>query len=266
MKQNFNGNFNESDNKDNYDSQIDSYSNNNRSRGSGNVSFSQGAGTLQETLSSEVVWKTFTFMTLALLITTFAAYMTLGTGLIFTLLSSQWVFYGLILAELAVVFVAGSVMRRNMVAMSAVMFAVYSAINGITLSALFLVYDIGSITQVALTATVLFAIMAFVGLVTKKDLTSLGGMLVMGLIGIIAASVLNMVFFKSSGMDLMVSIIAVGVFLGLTAYDAQKTRKMALSNTGYSVNVLALYGAMNLYLDLINLILQLLRILGRRRN
>lgn len=231
------------------------------------VSFSEsasfsGVDTAQEAVQSEVVWKTFSFVALALLLTTFSAFITVTSNMLYVV-ADKFVFF--IIAELVIVFAAGFVMRRNMVISSAVLFALYSLMNGFTLSVIFISYEIGSITNVAATAAVLFIVMAVIGVTTKKDLTSLGGILLMGLVGIIVTSVLNMVFFKSGTMDFTISLIGVGIFMGLTAYDAQKTRIMAASNPMYSTNVLALYGAMNLYLDLINLFLKLLRILGKRR-
>lgn len=108
--------------------------------------------------------------------------------------------------------------------------------------------------------------MAFYGHTTKKDLTSMGSILIMALLGIILVSVVNIIFLKSEGIDLLLAYVGVGVFIGLTAYDAQKIKNMA--NEKYEVvspYIIAMFGALELYLDFINLFLRLLRILGRRK-
>jgi uncharacterized protein len=141
----------------------------------------------------------------------------------------------------------------------------YSVLNGITLSLIFYTYTASSIAFVFFISAAFFGFMSVYGLVTKTDLTSLGSLLFMGLIGIIIASVVN-IFLRSSGLNWLISFVGVAVFLGLTAYDSQKIKNIHFSfaGTNKEKNV-SIIGALTLYLDFINLFLFILRILGRRR-
>ncbi len=214
---------------------------------------------------SEVVNKSFLFMGLALLLTALSAITTANTNLVYDIIfGGSFAIYGILIAELAIVFAATHAMRKNMLALSAVLFTLYSIINGVTLSIIFLVYTQQSIMNVFIVTTIVFFIMALIGLVTNVDLTKLGGILLMGLIGLIVASISN-IFFRNDSMDFIITIIGIGIFMGLTAYDMQKIKRMQYENPGYSANVLALYGAMHIYLDFINLFLKLLRLMGKKR-
>ena len=146
------------------------------------------------------------------------------------------------------------------------MFVAYSVLNGVTLSVIFLAYTMSSITSVFFITAGTFAAMAFVGFVTKKDLSSMGRILFMALIGLIIATVVNM-FMRSTGLMMILNYVGVLVFVGLTAYDSQKIKQMLLmaDNTGEGAQKLALLGSLTLYLDFINLFLYLLRIFGTRR-
>ena len=146
------------------------------------------------------------------------------------------------------------------------LFVLYSLINGISFSVILLAYTASSVASCFFSAAAMFGVMAVMGYTTKKDLTGFGSIMIMGLIGIIIASVINM-FMHSSQMDYFISFIGVLVFTGLTAYDVQK-----LKNIGAGLNVdnatakkVAIMGALNLYLDFVNLFLMLLRLFGRRR-
>ena len=149
------------------------------------------------------------------------------------------------------------------------MFILYSALNGITLSAIFMIYTRASITSTFFISAATFIACSVYGMTTKRDLTSLGGFMTMRLFGIIIASIVNL-FIRSSGMSLIISYIGVFVFIGLTAYDTQKLKSMALSQpSGLEAGVVkkgAILGALTLYLDFINLFLMMLRILGSGRN
>jgi FtsH-binding integral membrane protein len=149
------------------------------------------------------------------------------------------------------------------------LFGLYAALNGVTLSAIFLIYTKSSITSTFFICAATFIACSIYGMTTKRDLTSLGGFMTMGLIGIIIASVVNL-FIRSSGMSIVISYIGVFVFVGLTAYDTQKLKTMALSQPeGLDAGVVrkgAVLGALSLYLDFINLFLMLLRILGSSRS
>lgn len=143
------------------------------------------------------------------------------------------------------------------------LFVAYSAINGISLSFIFIAYKLGTIYKVFASTAVLFGVMALLGATTKTDLTKMGTFLMMALFGIIIASLINM-FTHSPMMDYIISIVGVIVFTGLTAYDVQKIKNMEHEFEGEGRAKVGLMGALNLYLDFINLFLMLLRLFGRR--
>ena len=175
--------------------------------------------------------------------------------------------FGLIIIELAMVFTLSARVAKMKATTAAGLFTFYAALNGITLSSIFLIYTRSSITSTFFICAATFIASSIYGMVTKKDLTSFGQFLFMGLIGIVIASVVNM-FVRSSGMSMIISYIGVIVFVGLTAYDTQKMKHMALSQpdgmNAATVQKGAIIGALSLYLDFINLFLMLLRILGNR--
>lgn len=170
----------------------------------------------------------------------------------------------LLIAEFVMVLAFTWMASRASTAVAAGMFLVYAFMNGLTFSVLFLVYTGGSIAAVfGITAT-MFGAMSVYGTVTKKDLSSWGGFLFMGLIGLIVAGLVN-IFLQSPAISWIASLVGVVVFTGLTAYDTQKLRKIH-ANSGYSsAGSLAIMGALILYLDFVNLMLYLLRLFGRRR-
>ena len=145
-------------------------------------------------------------------------------------------------------------------------FLVYAVINGISFSTIFIAYPLGQIYQAFGAAAVVFGTMAVVGYTTKTDLTKLGKILYIGLIAMIICQLLNYFFFASSGMDYAMSAIGVVIFTGLTAYDMQKLKNIGQGAEigAASTRKLAVYGALSLYLDFINLFLFLLRLLGGR--
>ncbi len=147
----------------------------------------------------------------------------------------------------------------------AALFMAFSTLFGISISYIFIIYEVGSIVNVFLSTCALFGIMAGVGYFTKTDLTKMGNILMIGVIGIFVASLINY-FVGSSQMGYIISVIAVIIFTGLTAYDMQKIKNMLQDNDGSeSYKKLALWGALDLYLDFINLFLSLLRIFGSRK-
>ncbi|MHB8261626.1 MAG: Bax inhibitor-1/YccA family protein [Bacteroidia bacterium] len=143
------------------------------------------------------------------------------------------------------------------------LFIAYSAINGISLSFIFIAYNIGAIYKVFASTAVLFGVMALLGATTKTDLTKMGTFLMMALFGMIIASLINY-FTKSPMMDYIISIVGVIVFTGLTAYDVQKIKNMDAEFSGEGRTKIGLMGALSLYLDFINLFLMLLRLFGKR--
>jgi uncharacterized protein len=147
------------------------------------------------------------------------------------------------------------------------LFVSYSIINGISFSFIFSLYSLGSIVTVFLSTTALFALMAVAGYTTKTDLTKMGSLLMIGVIGIVIASLINM-FMGSAQLDYIISIIGVIVFTGLTAYDVQKIKNLGQQMGGDSVmaSKMGIIGALTLYLDFINLFLFLLRLFGGRKD
>lgn len=153
--------------------------------------------------------------------------------------------------------------KLSFTALMAIFFG-YAALNGISFSAIFHIYNMNSIGTVFASTCALFGIMALAGYTTKTDLTKMGSLLFIGLIGIVIASLINM-FMKSDTMGYIISIISVIVFTGLTAFDVQKIKALAQANDGSSdFKKMGVMGALTLYLDFINLFLSLLRLFGRR--
>ena len=212
--------------------------------------------------------KVFVWMTLALAITGLTAYGVATSPTILSLIfSSKVTFFGLIIAEFALVFAISGAINRLSLSTATLLFILYSVINGATLSTIFFAFSVATIGKVFFITAGTFGAMALVGYTTKTDLTSMGKLLFMALLGIIIASVVNM-FVGSSGLDLILSYVGVLVFVGLTAYDTQKIKQMCQSapDAGESTQKLALIGALSLYLDFINLFLYLLRIFGNDRD
>ncbi len=182
------------------------------------------------------------------------------------LVGGQGRFLLLIGLQLGAVIVLAAAFQRLSFAAAAGLFLLYSALTGVTFSTLFLVYTGASIASVFFITAGTFGAVSFYGMTTKRDLSGWGSYLFMGLIGIIVASVVNL-FLHSDGLTMAVSYLAVLIFTGLTAYDTQRLMLVHESGRahGRAGSKLAVYGALQLYLDFINLFLALLRIMGRRR-
>lgn len=211
--------------------------------------------------------KVYVWMTFALAITGFTAYGVANSpGILQALVTNQILFWGLIIAEFALVIGVSSAINKMSLTTATLMFVLYSIINGALLSFIFLAYTQSSIATVFFITAGTFAAMAFVGYTTKTDLSSLGKYLLMALIGIIIATLVNVFFVKSSILDLGISYLGVLIFVGLTAYDTQKIKNMLLQapDAGEQAQKYALLGALSLYLDFINLFIYLLRIFGKR--
>ena len=174
----------------------------------------------------------------------------------------QWVF---MLAPLGIVFYMSFNIAKMTAAKAQTTFWIFAALMGASLSSIFLVYTGTSITRVFFITSATFGAMSIYGYTTNRDLTKFGSFLMMGLIGIIIASIVN-IFLKSSMMYFVISILGVLIFVGLTAYDTQKIKNMYLeSDSGEVVGKKAVMGALTLYLDFINLFIMLLRLFGQRR-
>jgi FtsH-binding integral membrane protein len=178
------------------------------------------------------------------------------------ILGNRLVFFGLILAQLGLVIALSAAATRLSAATAGGLFLLYSALTGATLSVVLLVYTGASVAMAFVSTAGTFAAMSIYATVTRRDLSSWGSFLFMGLIGVIIASVVN-IFLHSSMVTFVVSCMSVVVFTGLTAYDTQKLR--AFARAGGGSGAMAVHGALALYLDFINLFLALLRLFGRRR-
>lgn len=228
----------------------------------------QGGDFAMSTAFSTLMRKVFIWMTLALVITGVTAYGVATTpSLLIAIVTNKALFWGLIIAELALVFAVSGAINRLSLATATLLFVLYSVVNGATLSVIFLAYSMPAIIQTFFITAGTFGVMALVGYTTKTDLTSLGKLLFMALIGLVIATVVNM-FVGSTGFDYILSYVGVLIFVGLTAYDTQKIKQMCMQapDAGEHMQKLALLGALSLYLDFINLFLYLLRIFGNSKD
>ncbi len=179
---------------------------------------------------------------------------------------TPFVLYGLILAELGVVFYLSARVARMNPGTATGLFLLYSGMNGLTIAPILLMYTAQSVATTFFVTAGMFGAMSLYGLMTKKDLTSWGSLLFMGLIGMVIAMVVN-IFLQSSMMSFVISGVGVVLFTGLTAYDTQKFKTMGevMPNDAAAIRRGSILGALTLYLDFINLFLMLLRLLGDRR-
>ena len=211
-----------------------------------------------EVTQSNTMGAVYGWMAAGLLLTAFVSMTVVSSPTLFNMLyANRILFFGLIIAEFGLVFAIGGFATRMGTATAAPLFLLYSALNGVTLSGIFLVYTGQSISSAFFTTAGTFGAMSVYGLVTKRDLTSLGSFCFMGLIGIVIASVVN-IFLHSNMIQLMVSGIGLIVFIGLTAYDTQKLKGVK--------GGAAVAGALALYLDFINIFLMMLQLFGDRRD
>ncbi|MCA7014326.1 Bax inhibitor-1/YccA family protein [Dickeya dadantii] len=229
-----------------------------------NGSIVQQASTGLQTYMAQV----YGWMTCGLLLTAFVAWYAANTPAVLQMVfSSKITFFGLVIAQLGLVFVLSGMVHRLSGVAATTLFMLYSALTGLTLSSIFIVYSGESIASTFVITAGMFGAMSLYGYVTKRDLTGMGSMLFMALIGILLATLVNF-WLKSEGLQLAITYIGVLVFVGLTAYDTQK-----LKNIGEELSVddrdnfrkYSIMGALTLYLDFINLFLMLLRLFGSRR-
>lgn len=210
--------------------------------------------------------KVYLWMAMALVITGLTAWLVATNASLLNLIyGNSAVIWILIIAELALVVGLSAAINKLSLTVATLMFVLYSVVNGAVFSSIFLVYTMSSIATVFFITAGTFGAMSVFGYVTKADLSSMGKLLMMALIGLIIATVVNL-FMKSSGLDMIISYAGVLIFVGLTAYDTQKIKNMCLQapDAGEGMQKLALLGALSLYLDFINLFIYLLRILGKR--
>ena len=224
----------------------------------------QSVNTAYRTLMGKV----YLWMTLALAVTGLTSlYVASSPGLVQSIFASRGTFWLLVIAELALVFILSARIMKMSFSTAGIMFALYSVLNGVTMSFIFIAYTSTSIATAFFVTAGMFAAMSFIGFVTKKDLSSFGSFLTMALIGLIIASVVN-IFLNSSVMYWIITYVGVLLFVGLTAYDTQKIKQMLIEygdEVNDSTQKLALIGSLSLYLDFINLFLYILRLFGNNK-
>ena len=213
--------------------------------------------------------KVYTWMALGLLTTAVSAIAVFSLPFLAAIIfSSPIVFYGLLIGEIVLVIAIGRVVTKVSAGKGLALFFLYAFLNGLTLSVIFFIYDLGTIWLAFGATAVLFGIMSIVGYTTKQDLSNWGGILMMGLIGLIVASVANM-FFANSTLDWIITYAGILLFLALTVYDTNRIKQMTYAALAAGqtevVARMGVIGALRLYLDFINLFLYILRLFGRRR-
>lgn len=206
------------------------------------------------------------WMTSGLLATGILAYYTAHSPwLLSVIFGSKLVFYGLLLANLGIVFVLSRSIQSLSATAASFLFFVYASLNGLTLASIFLLYTYSSIANVFFITAGTFGAMSAYGYLTKADLSKWGSILFMSVIGLVIATLVN-VFLQSSTLMWLLTYAGVLIFVALTAYDTQRLKEMAYSlDAEEMVGKFAVLGALTLYLDFINLFLYLLRIFGKRR-
>lgn len=207
------------------------------------------------------------WMTCGLLLTGFVAWYAASSGVVDYIFSGRFIFFGLIIAQLALVFVLSGLVHKLSPGVATGLFMLYSALTGLTFSSIFLVYTYSSIASTFVVTGGMFGAMSLYGYTTKRDLSKMGSLLFMALIGLILASLVNL-WLKSTPLMWAITYIGVLIFVGLTAYDTQKLKNIGEQiDTRDSVQMrrYSIMGALTLYLDFINLFLMLLRIFGNRR-
>jgi FtsH-binding integral membrane protein len=222
-------------------------------------------GTIADTRVSDFLKRVYGWMFVGLAVTALVALFVAGQPAIAqTVATNTFLLIGLVIVELGLVWWISARVGVLAPATAAGLFLLYSALNGVTLSLILLLYTGESIASAFMTAAAMFGALALYGSMTKRSLTGLGQFAFMGLIGIIVASVVG-IFWQNSALQFLISAAGVIVFTGLTAYDAQRLKAMALEVEGPQAGSYAVGGALALYLDFINLFLMLLRLFGDRR-
>lgn len=218
---------------------------------------------------AKVMRNVYGWMSCGLLMTALTAMIVAGhPNIIYAIATNKLLLWGLFGAEIGLVLWLSARINSMSSMTAGLMFAAYAILNGVTMSFIFLAYTMESIASTFFTTAGTFAIMSFIGFITKKDLSGIGKILTMLLIGLVIATIVN-IFVASSGLSLILNYVGVFVFVGLTAYDTQKIKTLVHEVTMYGdeeqTNKLALMGSLTLYLDFINLFLYLLRFLGNRK-
>lgn len=215
-------------------------------------------------MDNKVLSKTFLWMFLGLLVTGIVAWYTYSSGLFLQILVSNMGFNILLIAEIAVVLIFSLMFKKLPPTVVAILYFVYAIINGVTLSTIFVLFEMKSIYLCFFAAAIVFAAMAFWGYKTNADLGRVAPMLYGLLIAGIILTIINM-FLGNNTMDIVISWVVLGVFFGITAYDIQRIKQLQYIDI-IPEEKLHIYGAMEIYLDFINIFLRILTILGKRKD
>lgn len=213
---------------------------------------------------SRIMKRVYLKMFLAMIVTAVTSFVCMNVPAVFvTLMSNSGLYFGLLIAEVVLVFVLAGALNKLSSPVASLIFYVYSILNGVVLSAILAAYTASSVFSTFVITAAVFGTMTVYGYVTKSDLSRVGTFLFMALIGLIICTIVN-IFMKSSTMEWIISFAGVVIFIGLTAWDTQKIKQMAAMTDGSQAGKLATIGALSLYLDFVNLFLYLLRFFGNR--
>ena len=215
-----------------------------------------------------IISQVYLLMTIGLVITAIVAAAVAGNPQLMVDIfgGTPWLMIGLFVVQIGLVIALTAAVAKMSPGVATALFVAYSALNGVTMSVIFMVYTDASITTTFFITAAMFGVMSVFGFVTKRDLTKMGNLLIMALIGFVIASLVNM-FLQSSGLYWLLTFGGIVIFVGLIAWDTQRIKQMAMTGVadGRTRTAIAILGALRLYLDFINLFLLLLRLFGRRR-
>ena len=215
---------------------------------------------------NQFILRTFMYMAGGLLLTAITAFLTVSTGFLFQLIRTPFLFLFLFVGQIGLVIFLSNRVYKLKITSAFIAFGAYSVLNGITLSTLALSYGLGLIAIAFGFTAVLFVNMAIIGFITKADLTKFTSLILPALITLIIMSVIG-VWMNFPGMTMVVSYIGIAIFLGLTAHDVQVLKKQyyTIGDDGVQLQAAGIFGALQLYLNFINLFIRILRLLGKRR-
>ena len=219
------------------------------------------------TLANKVMRRVYVKMLVAMLVTAATSmYVSSNEAILQLIFGNSFVTIGLVISQIAVVLVLSGRLNKLSITSATLLFYLYSVLTGVVFSSILLLYTATSVGMTFVITAGVFAAMSIYGFTTSNDLTKFGSIMFMALIGLIICSVVN-IFLKSSGMEWIISLAGVAIFIGLTAWDTQKIKNAAMYATdGTSAEKLATFGALSLYLDFVNLFLYLLRFFGGSRD
>lgn len=228
-----------------------------------NTYLNYNVGRIEKAKISSIFTRVYGWMAVGLVVSAISAIYTYGV----LNHMSKSIFYGCMIGEVALVLILSTMVNKLSSIVATIMFLVYSILNGVTLSIIFVIYELPSIQNIFLLTAGMFGGMALIGATTKKDLSGVGAFCMMGLWGVIIASLVN-IFVKSIQIDFVCSIVGIIIFIGLTAWDAQKIKQLASMEKELDkemISKLGIIGALTLYLDFINLFLRLLSLFGKKK-